>query len=64
MEMNDKALLTFNDTVFEQFELAEDLRLKQSDSDEQFYQDRYTSTIIDTTGFIQTLGFELRPDSE
>ena len=56
IEMNDKTLLTFNDTVFEQFESAEDERLRKGPSDtiERFSHPRYTSTIIDTE-FIQTM---------
>ncbi|CAG8591572.1 5742_t:CDS:2 [Paraglomus brasilianum] len=50
IEMNDKTLLTFNDTVFDQFESAEESRLLKgsSDSNERFHHDRYTSGIIDT----------------
>jgi len=48
IKMNDKTLLTFNDTVFDQFESAEDLRIQKgsSDSNERFHHERYTSTII------------------
>ncbi|CAG8477241.1 8022_t:CDS:2 [Paraglomus occultum] len=56
IEMNDKTLLTFNDTVFEQFESAEDLRIKRGPGpDERFYHERYTSGIIITGEFVRTV---------
>ncbi|CAG8623715.1 3665_t:CDS:2 [Paraglomus brasilianum] len=54
IEMNDITSPKFNDTVFEQFEMAEELRL-QKGSCERFHHEIYTSVIIDDDEFVPTV---------
>ena len=55
-EMIDKTSPAFNDTVFEQFEMAEGLRLQKGFwcPTEKSYHERYTSTLIDVELIVTT----------